>query len=46
LVARAEAGVRYFMLHPLVPDPSQLELWWDLIVAPTRARMAELNQTR
>jgi probable F420-dependent oxidoreductase len=38
LVARADAGVRYFMLHPLVPDPGQLELWWDLVVQPVRAR--------
>jgi alkanesulfonate monooxygenase len=38
LAARVDAGVRYLMLHPLVPDPSQLELWWNLIVRPLRAR--------
>jgi alkanesulfonate monooxygenase SsuD/methylene tetrahydromethanopterin reductase-like flavin-dependent oxidoreductase (luciferase family) len=36
LVARARAGVRYFMLHPLTSDPEQLEAWWDLIVGPVR----------
>jgi probable F420-dependent oxidoreductase len=38
LVARVEAGVEYVMLHPLVADPSQLELWWNLIVGPLRER--------
>lgn len=36
LVARARAGVRYFMLHPLTSDPEQLEAWWDLIVVPVQ----------
>lgn len=38
LWARAEAGVEYFMLHPLVADPEQLELWLDLIIRPLRER--------
>jgi probable F420-dependent oxidoreductase len=38
LWARAEAGVEYFMLHPLVNDPGQLDLWQDLIVKPLRER--------
>jgi hypothetical protein len=38
LRARAEAGVEYFMLHPLVADPEQLELWHDLIIKPLRER--------
>jgi probable F420-dependent oxidoreductase len=42
LVARIEAGVDYVMLHPLVADPSQLELWWDLIVGPLRDRAGKL----
>jgi probable F420-dependent oxidoreductase len=45
LVARAEAGVRYFMLHPLVTDPEQLELWWDLIIRPVKERTAGLGST-
>jgi probable F420-dependent oxidoreductase len=43
LVARAEAGVRYFMLHPLVADPGQLELWWELVTEPVKARVARLD---
>ena len=39
LVARAEAGVDYFMLHPLVADPDQLDLWTDLLIKPVQARM-------
>jgi alkanesulfonate monooxygenase len=42
LAARVAAGVRYLMLHPLVADPSQLELWWNLIVKPLRQREAML----
>lgn len=44
LVARAEAGVRYFMLHPLTSDPGQLELWWDRIVGPVR-QIVEAKRT-
>jgi probable F420-dependent oxidoreductase len=40
LARRAEAGVQYFMLHPLVADPHQLELWWELIVKPVKARFS------
>lgn len=45
LVARAGAGVDYFMLHPLVADPGQLELWWDLIVGPVKERIARVGST-
>jgi probable F420-dependent oxidoreductase len=38
LRARADAGVEYFMLHPLVADPEQLELWHDLIIKPLGER--------
>jgi probable F420-dependent oxidoreductase len=40
LVSRAEAGVQYFMLHPLVADPEQLELWLELILRPVQARLS------
>lgn len=40
LVARADAGVDYFMLHPLVADPDQLDLWMDLVIKPVQARMS------
>jgi probable F420-dependent oxidoreductase len=40
LAARAEAGVQYFMLHPLVSDPQQLDLWWELIVKPVNERVS------
>jgi probable F420-dependent oxidoreductase len=43
LLARAEAGVEYFMLHPLVPDPEQLDLWHDLIIKPLRERSDALE---
>jgi hypothetical protein len=46
LVARAEAGVRYFMLHPLVSDPGQLELWWELIVRPVQDRTTGMDTVR
>lgn len=36
LVARAKAGVEYFMLHPLVSDPGQLELWQDKVIRPVK----------
>jgi probable F420-dependent oxidoreductase len=38
LWARADAGVEYFMLHPLVADPEQLELWQDLVIKPLLQR--------
>jgi len=38
LRARADAGVEYFMLHPLVADPEQLELWMELVVRRMHAR--------
>ncbi|HEV3473404.1 MAG TPA: LLM class flavin-dependent oxidoreductase [Actinomycetota bacterium] len=46
LVARAEAGVGYFMLHPLVSDPGQLELWWELIVRPVQDRTTGMDNIR
>jgi alkanesulfonate monooxygenase SsuD/methylene tetrahydromethanopterin reductase-like flavin-dependent oxidoreductase (luciferase family) len=27
LQARVDAGVEYFVLHTMTPDPAQLELW-------------------
>jgi alkanesulfonate monooxygenase SsuD/methylene tetrahydromethanopterin reductase-like flavin-dependent oxidoreductase (luciferase family) len=32
LQARIDAGVQYFMLHTMTPDPDQLELWASEIV--------------
>jgi probable F420-dependent oxidoreductase len=32
LVARVEAGVEYFILHTLTPDPAQLDLWAEYIL--------------
>ena len=43
LEARVRAGVEYIMLHPLVADPGQLELWWDLVVQPLQSRMEEVG---
>jgi hypothetical protein len=31
------------MLHPLVPDPEQLDLWHDLIIKPLRERSDALE---
>jgi probable F420-dependent oxidoreductase len=36
LQARIDAGVEYFMLHTLTPDPGQLESWLTEIVAHVR----------
>lgn len=36
LQARVDAGVQYFMLHTLTPDPGQLQLWVDEIVPNVR----------
>lgn len=46
LVDRAKAGVEYFMLHPLVSDPQQLDLWWELIVKPVNEQMSTLRSRR
>ena len=32
LQARVDAGVEYFFLHTLTPDPAQLQLWVDHII--------------
>ena len=32
LQARVDAGVEYFMLHTMTPDPSQLRTWVDQII--------------
>lgn len=36
LQARVDAGVEYFMLHTMTPDPTQLELWSSEITAHVR----------
>jgi probable F420-dependent oxidoreductase len=36
LQARIDAGVGYFMLHTMTPDPEQLELWLEHIVPRVR----------
>jgi phosphatidylserine/phosphatidylglycerophosphate/cardiolipin synthase-like enzyme len=33
LQARVDAGVEYFMLHTMTPDPAQLRSWIDEIIA-------------
>ncbi len=33
LQARVDAGVEYFMLHTMTPDPAQLQHWIDEIIA-------------
>jgi alkanesulfonate monooxygenase SsuD/methylene tetrahydromethanopterin reductase-like flavin-dependent oxidoreductase (luciferase family) len=32
LLARVAAGVQYFILHTLTPDPRQLDLWMEEII--------------
>ena len=32
LQARVDAGVEYFFLHTMTPDPAQLQLWVDEII--------------
>jgi alkanesulfonate monooxygenase SsuD/methylene tetrahydromethanopterin reductase-like flavin-dependent oxidoreductase (luciferase family) len=32
LQARIDAGVEYFMLHTMTPDPAQLQAWVDDII--------------
>ena len=32
LQARVDAGVEYFFLHTMTPDPAQLQLWVDHII--------------
>lgn len=36
LQQRADAGVEYFMLHTMTPDPEQLELWVNEIIPNVR----------
>ena len=36
LQARIDAGVEYFMLHTMTPDPAQLRAWIDEIIANVR----------
>lgn len=36
LQARVDAGVEYFMLHTMTPDPAQLRSWIDEIIANVR----------
>ena len=33
LQARVDAGVEYFMLHTMTPDPRQLDTWISEIIA-------------
>jgi alkanesulfonate monooxygenase SsuD/methylene tetrahydromethanopterin reductase-like flavin-dependent oxidoreductase (luciferase family) len=34
LQARIDAGIRYFMLHTMTPDPRQLEDWVTHLIEP------------
>ena len=34
--ARIDAGVEYFMLHTMTPDPGQLRSWVDEIIPAVR----------
>ncbi len=36
LQARVDAGVEYFFLHTMTPDPDQLRLWVDHIIPSVR----------
>ncbi len=36
LQARVDAGVEYFFLHTMTPDPDQLRLWVDHIIPNVR----------
>jgi alkanesulfonate monooxygenase SsuD/methylene tetrahydromethanopterin reductase-like flavin-dependent oxidoreductase (luciferase family) len=36
LQARVDAGVEYFMLHTMTPDPAQLRHWVDEIIPAVR----------
>jgi probable F420-dependent oxidoreductase len=36
LQARVDAGVEYFMLHTMTPDPAQLKTWVDVIIPSVR----------
>ena len=36
LQARVDAGVRYFVLHTMTPDPAQLELWVRELIPAVR----------
>ena len=38
LQARADAGIGYFMLHTMTPDPAQLDLWLRDIIPNVRFR--------
>lgn len=40
LVARARAGVEYFILHTLTPDPHQLDLWMKHIIPQVNAALS------
>ncbi len=43
--ARADAGVQYFVLHTLTPDPSQLELWARQILPYVQFNRAQARVT-
>jgi alkanesulfonate monooxygenase SsuD/methylene tetrahydromethanopterin reductase-like flavin-dependent oxidoreductase (luciferase family) len=36
LQARIDAGVEYFMLHTMTPDPAQLRQWVDVVIPALR----------
>ena len=38
LQARIDAGVEYFMLHTMTPDPAQLRHWVDEIIPAVGSR--------
>ncbi len=38
LQARVDAGVEYFFLHTMTPDPAQLQLWVDESSRTSRSR--------
>ena len=49
LQARIDAGVEYFMLHTMTPDPAQLQTWIDEIIPNLRfpvARAARHDSAR
>jgi probable F420-dependent oxidoreductase len=50
LQARVDAGVGYFMLHTMTPDPAQLDLWVNEIIPnvwfPETARAPRLGPAR
>jgi probable F420-dependent oxidoreductase len=44
LLARVDAGVQYFILHTLTPDPRQLDLWMEHVIPHVAAAMPASGQ--